>query len=82
MEDAIFQVDARDSVATALRDIAAGEVVREIYVQDAIPKGHKIALRPIDRGDATIANIASGARTAAERNGEREIGISKRGVTL
>ena len=29
-----------------------------------------------------IAAIASGRETAAERNGEREIAISKRGVTL
>ena len=31
---------------------------------------------------ARIAEIASGAETAAERNGEREIAIWKRGVTL
>jgi len=29
-----------------------------------------------------IADIASGTPTAAERNGEREIAIWKRGVTL
>ncbi len=31
---------------------------------------------------ATIRAVASGAETAAERNGEREIAIWKRGVTL
>jgi altronate hydrolase len=31
---------------------------------------------------ARITDIASGAETAAERNGEREIAIWKRGVTL
>jgi altronate hydrolase len=29
-----------------------------------------------------VCAIASGAQTAAERNGEREIAIWKRGVTL
>jgi altronate hydrolase len=31
---------------------------------------------------ARIMQVASGAETAAERNGEREIAIWKRGVTL
>ena len=35
-----------------------------------------------DRLLANVQRIASGAVTAAERNGEREIAIWKRGVTL
>lgn len=49
---------ARDDVATALRALAAGEAVhvrcgdaaRTVVVNEAIPLGHKIALRPLERG--------------------------------
>jgi 3-hydroxyisobutyrate dehydrogenase-like beta-hydroxyacid dehydrogenase len=57
--DAVALDDA-DDVATALRDIAAGSVARvragtrglEVAVRDAIPLGHKLALRDLPAGAA------------------------------
>lgn len=51
-------LDARDDVATALRPLAPGEVIavhhagqsRTVHVGEAIPLGHKIALRTLERG--------------------------------
>jgi SAF domain len=51
-------LDARDDVATALRSIEPGERVRircgdeqrTIAARDAIPLGHKIALRAMEAG--------------------------------
>lgn len=51
-------LDARDDVATALRALAAGESIvvlhgaqsRTLEIGEAIPLGHKIALRALERG--------------------------------
>lgn len=51
-------VDAKDDVATALRDLTAGEKVQyrngetlgEVTALNAIPFGHKIAIRDIAAG--------------------------------
>src|SRR5262245_37108091 len=47
-------VDASDSVATALRDLAAGETLETFGVTvkatAAIPRGHKIAVRAVEAG--------------------------------
>lgn len=52
--ESIHPVDPRDHVATALRDLAAGEVLnlrgQAITVRTDIPKGHKIALRDASAG--------------------------------
>ena len=52
--ESIHAVDPRDQVATALRDLASGEVVslegRSVLVRADIPKGHKIAIADIARG--------------------------------
>ncbi|UIJ45512.1 altronate dehydratase family protein [Sphingomonas cannabina] len=55
---AIHRVDARDHVATALRDLLSGERVAApdgpIKVRDEIPTGHKIAIRPIGEGEEVL----------------------------
>ena len=50
MTEALFRVDPRDDVAVALRDLAAGEDAG-IGIVEAIPKGHKVALRAIAAGE-------------------------------
>jgi altronate hydrolase len=70
MNDALFTVDPGDDVAVALRDLAAGEAAG-LRIAEPIPKGHKVALRPIRAGEAVrkfgfpigraLADIAAGA---------------------
>lgn len=50
MVSALFRIDPRDGVATALRDVAAGEQALGVTVTADIPKGHKVALAPIAAG--------------------------------
>lgn len=50
MPAALFQIDPRDPVATALRDIEAGEIALGVTVVQPVPKGHKVALRDIEAG--------------------------------
>jgi altronate hydrolase len=45
----ILQLKPEDNVAVALRDIAAGEIVGPLQACEAIPMGHKIAVRHIER---------------------------------
>lgn len=56
--ESIHPVDARDHVATALRDLAAGEALdlggRTILVRTDIPKGHKIAIRAAAPGEEVL----------------------------
>jgi altronate dehydratase len=51
-------ISARDNVATALDALAAGQLLRfdtaTVTVTEAIPRGHKVALRPIRAGDAVL----------------------------
>lgn len=49
-----LQIHASDSVATALSDLAAGEVVLGITLRDAVPRGHKLALTDHDAGAAVL----------------------------
>jgi altronate hydrolase len=70
MTSPLFQVDPRDDVAVALRDLAAGEEAG-VSILEAIPSGHKVALRPIAAGEivhkfgfpigVARADIAAGA---------------------
>lgn len=48
---AIHRVDPGDDVATAVRDIVAGETIGRLTAGADIPKGHKIALRALAAGD-------------------------------
>lgn len=50
MSAALFQIDPRDPVATALRDIEAGEIALGVTLVQPVPKGHKVALRAIEAG--------------------------------
>lgn len=50
MTRAILKIDPADDVAIALRDLEAGETIDGVTVLDAIPKGHKIALRGLQAG--------------------------------
>lgn len=56
--ESIHAVDPRDHVATALRDIAAGETLRlggmEIVARAPVPKGHKVAIRAADAGEDVL----------------------------
>lgn len=55
---AIHRVDPRDHVATALRDLAAGETVDgpegALTLRNDVPKGHKVAIRSIAEGEAVL----------------------------
>jgi altronate hydrolase len=48
---AAYRIAARDDVATAIRDLAAGESMdlgdTQVVLLDPIPQGHKFAVRPI-----------------------------------
>ena len=73
--NAVLTISARDNVATALEPLDPGRALQidehAITVADAIPRGHKIALRLIRRGEAVVkygspigtatADIAPGA---------------------
>src|SRR5947209_1899637 len=71
---AVLHLNPRDDVAVALRELAAGERLeiagREIEVREAIPNGHKIALRDIPVGE-TVRKYGwpIGALTAPVRAG-------------
>ncbi|WP_297512152.1 UxaA family hydrolase [uncultured Caulobacter sp.] len=58
LAESIHPVDPRDHVATALRDLAAGETLelhgRSIVAQAAVPKGHKIAIRAVAAGEDVL----------------------------
>jgi hypothetical protein len=43
-----------DSVAVALMGLARGDAVEGVVARDAIPRGHKIALRDIHAGEAVL----------------------------
>jgi altronate dehydratase len=55
---AAIVISAADNVATVLEPIAAGQVVAagnvSVTAVDAIPRGHKIALRSIRAGGAIL----------------------------
>lgn len=56
--ESIHPVDPRDHVATALRDIAAGEVLdlhgETITARADVPKGHKIAIQAAKAGEDVL----------------------------
>ena len=47
----LIQIHPLDNVAVALRPIAAGTVYAGVAAAEAIPQGHKLALRPIGAGE-------------------------------
>ena len=62
MGRSVIVLDLRDNVATALRDLAAGEVVEAsvasgaatVALRDAVEFGHKFALRAIAQGAPVV----------------------------
>jgi len=57
---AVFLIDPRDNVVTAVSNIEAGatitieELSKRIKVKQAIPIGHKIAIKKIRKGEPII----------------------------
>ncbi|RYE03717.1 MAG: altronate dehydratase [Sphingomonadales bacterium] len=51
MDTPLFQIDPRDSVATALRDMIAGETALGVMLTADVPKGHKVAVKSVAQGD-------------------------------
>jgi altronate dehydratase len=51
----VIVISPRDNVATALEPLAAAQTIvvgdQSITITEAIPRGHKVALRPIRRGE-------------------------------
>jgi altronate hydrolase len=54
MSEAAFQVDPRDDVAAALREIGAGEAVLGVVARQDIPMGHKMALHDLREGQPVL----------------------------
>ena len=50
----LFQVDPRDNVATALRDVREGEQALGVTVAAPVARGHKVALAAIAPGETVI----------------------------
>jgi altronate hydrolase len=50
----LFQIDSRDSVATALRDLAAGESALGVTLSEPVAKGHKVAVKAVRTGEAVL----------------------------
>ncbi len=53
-KNAFLRLSDEDNVGVALRPINAGEALDGIVAIDAIPKGHKIALAPVGRGEKIL----------------------------
>lgn len=54
MIPALFRIDPKDSTATALRDMAAGEAALGVILAEPIGKGHKVAVKPIAAGEPVL----------------------------
>lgn len=56
--NAVVVISAADNVATALEPLDAGRTVRigetSLTIAEAIPRGHKVALRAIAAGDRVV----------------------------
>ena len=54
----VIQITDRDNVATALEPLETGQQVRvghtTVTVLEPIPRGHKVAVRTIERGEAVV----------------------------
>ena len=50
----LLQLNPRDNVAVALEPLAAGVALEGLTLLDAIPMGHKVALRALSPGQAVI----------------------------
>ncbi len=50
----ILKIHPEDNVAVALRPLQAGETVNGVCLKEAVPAGHKLALRSIAAGEAVV----------------------------
>jgi len=68
--NAVLVISARDNVATALEALDTGRAiqlgVQTLLVAEAIPRGHKIALRAIPAGDAVVKYGSPIGRASAD----------------
>lgn len=77
-EAALFQIDSRDNVVTALGALREGAVrlrgdaaVAEIEVRHPVASGHKVALRDIGAGEDIVKyGVPIGRATRDVRQGE------------
>lgn len=51
MEDGLLRLHEVDQVAVVRRDLAGGETVDGLTLRDAVPRGHKVAVRDIAAGE-------------------------------
>ncbi|MDG5487802.1 altronate dehydratase family protein [Sphingomonas sp. BGYR3] len=51
---ALFHVDPRDDVGTALHDLAPGDVIDTLLVRQPVARGHKVAVRPVSAGSPVL----------------------------
>ncbi|MBO4670777.1 MAG: altronate dehydratase [Bacteroidales bacterium] len=49
-----IKINKDDNVAVALQDLAAGEVVEGVVLQESVPRGHKVLLKGLKAGDNVI----------------------------
>ncbi len=49
-----IKLNSNDNVSTAFVKISVGQMTQNIIVQNEIPKGHKVALKNIDKGEKII----------------------------
>jgi len=65
--NAVIVISATDNVATALETLEPGRVIAreggDLTVREAIPRGHKIAIAPIETG-ASVIKYGSSIGTA------------------
>ena len=94
--NAVLVISERDNVATALEPIDAGREVRAgtatVVAAEAIPRGHKLAVRAIRAGEAVVkygspigtasADIAAGAHVhihnVASTRGRGDLAVEAR----
>jgi len=57
-QPSVIVISDRDNVATALESLEPGRRVQagsvDLVIVESIPRGHKVALRPIDAGEAVL----------------------------
>jgi hypothetical protein len=93
--NAALVISPRDNVATALESLDAGRTLAaggaNVVVAEPIPRGHKLAIRPIRAGEAVVkygspigtatADIASGAHVhthnLASGRGRGDLGAAR-----
>ena len=67
----LIRIHESDDVAVALTDVAAGETFLGVTALEPIPRGHKLALRPITAGQSVIKyGLPIGHATQAIRPGQ------------